>query len=61
MREQEAVLRRGERTYEIDPGILDEADRLVSYWELHGDNPETVAKWAVDDLLGFLRYFAELD
>ena len=36
-----------------------EAERLLSYWERHGDNPEAVSKWAVSDLLGFLRYIVE--
>lgn len=41
------------------PTLQEEAERLLSYWEQHGDNPETVAKWAVDDLLGLARFIAE--
>jgi hypothetical protein len=41
------------------PTLQEEAERLLSYWERHGDNPETVAKWAMDDLMGFLHFFAE--
>ena len=51
----------GDSAVLIDAAVIDEAERLVSYWERHGDNPRAVAKWAVDDLLGFVRYFAELD
>lgn len=43
------------------PTVRDEAERLLGYWEIHGDNPEVVAKWAVQDLMGFLRYFVEAD
>ena len=35
--------------------VTDEAERLQSYWERHGDNPEAVGKWAVSDLLAFVR------
>ena len=41
------------------PTLQEEAERLLSYWERHGNNPETVAKWALDDLLGICRYIAE--
>jgi hypothetical protein len=41
------------------PTLLEEAERLLSYWERHGDNPEAVAKWAVTDMLGILRYITE--
>ena len=37
------------------PTVLEEAERLLSYWEIHGDNAEAVTKWAVPDLLGFVR------
>lgn len=43
------------------PTVQEEAERLLGYWERHGDNPETVAKWAFEDLMGFLRFFAEGD
>jgi hypothetical protein len=39
--------------------LKEEAERLLSYWEIHGDSPETVAKWAITDLLGILRYIVE--
>lgn len=41
------------------PTLKEEAERLLSYWERHGNNPETVAKWAMDDLFGILRFIAE--
>lgn len=41
------------------PTIQEEAERLLGYWERHGDNPEVVAKWAVSDMLGILRYIVE--
>ena len=41
------------------PTLKEEAERLLSYWERHGDNPEAVAKWAVTDMLGILRYIVE--
>lgn len=41
------------------PTLVDEAERLLGYWERHGENPETVAKWAVSDLLGILRFIVE--
>lgn len=43
------------------PTVQEEAERLLGYWEIHGDSPETVAKWAFEDLMGFLRFFAEGD
>jgi hypothetical protein len=46
-------------TDEDHPAIQDEAERLLGYWERHGDNPEAVAKWAVTDMLSFLRLIAE--
>ena len=41
------------------PTLQEEAERLLSYWEQHGDNPSAVAKWAVTDMLGILRYIVE--
>jgi len=41
------------------PTLLEEAERLLGYWEQHGDNPEVVAKWAIEDMLGILRYIVE--
>jgi hypothetical protein len=43
------------------PTLAEEAERLLSYWEQHGDNPEAVAKWAITDMLGILRYITEGD
>lgn len=48
-----------EETTPTRPTLIEEAERLLSYWELHGDNPEAVAKWAVADMLGILRYIVE--
>lgn len=42
------------------PTLQDEAERLLDYWERHGDNPEAVAKWAMD-VMGLLRYIVEGD
>ena len=39
--------------------IQEEAERLQGYWEQHGDNPEAVEKWAVSDLLRFVRSITE--
>lgn len=39
--------------------VTSEAERLLNYWERHGDNPEAVTKWAVSDLLGFVRLVKE--
>lgn len=41
------------------PTLLEEAERLLGYWEQHGDDPEVVAKWAVQDMLGILRFIVE--
>ena len=41
------------------PTLKDEAERLLGYWEAHGDNPGVVEKWAVTDMLGILRYILE--
>lgn len=41
------------------PTVRDEAERLLSYWERHGNNPEVVAKWAMEDLFGILRHIVE--
>jgi len=35
------------------------SERLLGYWEIHGDSPETVAKWAISDMLGLLRFIVE--
>lgn len=41
------------------PTLLEEAERLLDYWERHGEDPATVAKWAITDLLGILRFIVE--
>lgn len=41
------------------PTLVEEAERLLGYWEQHGEDPETVAKWAIQDMLGILRYIVE--
>lgn len=41
------------------PTLLEEAERLLSYWERHGNDPEVVAKWAIEDMLGILRFIVE--
>jgi len=41
------------------PTLKEEAERLLGYWEQHGGNPEAVAKWAITDMLGILRYITE--
>jgi hypothetical protein len=41
--------------------LKEEAECLLSYWDIHGDSPETVAKWAVSDMLGILRFITEDD
>lgn len=41
------------------PTLQEEAERLLDYWERHGDNPEAVEKWAVADMIGILRYIVE--
>lgn len=38
--------------------VTEEAERLISYWEIHGENAEAVDKWAVSDLLAFARMVA---
>lgn len=43
----------------VEKQLRDEAERLLCYWEIHGDNPEAVAKWAVTDMLGLLRFIVE--
>lgn len=45
--------------WEEHPTLVEEAERLLDYWERHGDNPEAVEKWAVQDLLGILRFIVE--
>lgn len=39
--------------------VVQEAWRLLNYWEQHGDDPHVVHKWAVHDMLGFLRLITE--
>lgn len=41
------------------PTLIEEAERLLGYWEVHGNDPTTVAKWAVEDMLGILRFIIE--
>ena len=43
----------------VRPTLTEEAQRLLDYWERHGDNPETLTKWAVQDLFGILRFIVE--
>lgn len=43
----------------MSPELIEEAERLLSYWEQHGSDPTTAAKWAVTDLLGILRFIVE--
>lgn len=43
------------------PTLKGEAERLLGYWEIHGKDPGVVAKWAVSDMLGFLRFIVEDD
>lgn len=38
-----------------DATLIEEAERLLSYWEIHGDDPAVVAKWAVQDMLALVR------
>lgn len=38
--------------------VQEEAERLLSYWGIHGDDSEAVSKWAVSDLLDFARMVA---
>ena len=45
--------------YAHRPTLREEAERLLSYWEQHGEDPATVAKWAVTDMLGILRFIIE--
>lgn len=49
------------KTDAAGPSIRDEAERLLGYWDRHGDNPEAVARWAIEDMLGILRYIVESD
>lgn len=41
------------------PTVEDEADRLICYWEQHGDDPEAVSRWAVADLLQLCRQIVD--
>jgi hypothetical protein len=36
----------------MDETLRQQAEDILSYWGQHGDNPETVTKWAMQDLLG---------
>lgn len=45
--------------YDETTTVTDEAERLLGYWEQHGNDPEVVAKWAVSDMLGLLRLITE--
>ena len=36
-------------------GLTERAEDLLGYWERHGDNPEAVTKFAVQDLLDLAR------
>ena len=36
-------------------GLTELAEDLLGYWERHGDNPEAVTKFAVQDLLDLAR------
>lgn len=40
------------------PTVADEAERLLSYWHQHGNDPDAVTKWAMQDLLAFVRLVA---
>ena len=46
-------------TEETRTTVLEEAERLLSYWEQHGNDPTVVAKWAISDMLGILRFIVE--
>lgn len=48
-----------EEEEEDRPTVVEEAERLLGYWEQHGHDPEVVSRWAVQDLLGFLRFIVE--
>lgn len=41
------------------PTLQEEAERLLSYWEIHGNDPEVVSRWAIQDMLGLLRFIVE--
>ena len=41
------------------PTLVEEAERLLGYWEQHGEDPEVVARWAITDMLVILRYIVE--
>ena len=45
--------------YTHRPTVRDEAERLLGYWEQHGEDPHAVAKWAMTDMLGILRFIVE--
>jgi hypothetical protein len=50
-----------QETVPARPTLKEEAQRLLDYWEAHGENLEAVSKWAISDLLGICRYIAEGD
>jgi hypothetical protein len=39
--------------------LKEEAERLLSYWEIHANDPRVTADWAVSDMLGILRFIVE--
>lgn len=39
----------------IPAAVVEEAERLLSYWGIHGSQPEVVQQWAMHDILPFLR------
>lgn len=39
----------------IPDEVMEEAERVLGYWEIHGDSPEVVARWALPDLLDLAR------
>ena len=40
--------------------LQDKAGELLGYWEIHKDTP-AAQRFAVEDLLGILRFIAELE
>lgn len=39
--------------------IQEHAEDLLGYWEIHGEQPEVVQKWAMEDMFGILRHITE--
>lgn len=39
--------------------LAEEAERLLGYWEIHGEDPDVVAKWAMQDLFAVLRHIVD--